>query len=239
MTDRSRYPLGKKPPRLDGALALTTYADVLPKPKPSVDNWAGVPATPMFQNDVKSNCTFAGAGHAEQEWSWWGKPYRQPTDAQLDVGYELLSPNDDGCVMRDVLDYWRKTGIAGNKIAAFVKVNPLNTAHVKLAIDLFGGLYTGVALPLSAQTQNWCWTVKTGPSAVLGSWGGHCIWIPKYNSQRVFDITWGEELRMSWTFFRKYVDECWAIVDQSWLGADKVSPAGLNVAQLLADAKAL
>lgn len=241
MTDRSQVRLGKLPARHDPrTLKLADYVNLsaLPKPKASVNWWRGVPETPMYRNDTLGDCTIAGAAHAVQEWSFWGKPYVRPTDAQVLRAYNILSPNDEGCVMLDVLKYWRKTGIAKNKISAFVKVDPNNTAHVKIAIDLFGGLYAGIALPLSAQPQK-VWSVIGGPSGVPGSWGGHCVWLPAFSSSRIPAVTWGEELAMTWQFLRYCTDELYAILDQSWLGVDKVSPAGLNVAQLLADVKAL
>lgn len=116
---------------------------------------------PMLGNNQYGDCAFAGALHLDQAWSDnAGKPF-VPTDAQALAAYSAVcgfSPadpaTDRGAVLLDVLNYWRQTGIAGRKILAYVSVNMRNPAEVKQAINLFGGLYIGLALPLAWQTTD-------------------------------------------------------------------------------------
>ena len=231
--------LGKKDVRLDcRTLKLANYVTALPAP-PTKCSWAkGVPQWPMYANDRLGDCTIAAAGHMQQLWSEQGKPYFEPPLQKIVDVYNVLSPGDDGCVELDVLNYWRKKGIAGRKITAYASVAPRTTNHVELAVDLFGAVYSGLSLPLSAQSQK-VWQVTGGSDATPGSWGGHAVPIVAYNSTYLTCVTWGKLLKMTWAFWHAYADEAYAVLDQSWLGADKVSPGGFNVAQLLADAKAL
>ena len=51
---------------------------------------------------------------------------------------------------------------------------------------MFGGVYIGLALPVTAQTQDvWDVVAGGGANAKKGSWGGHCVFVPKYDEQRI------------------------------------------------------
>ena len=82
----------------------------------------------MLGNDTVGDCTCAAAGHADQIAETYGakkKPDVTP-EAVLAAysaitGYDPSDPNSDtGANMLDVLRYWQKTGIAGEKITAYV-----------------------------------------------------------------------------------------------------------------------
>ena len=96
------------------------------------------------------------------------RPPGRPRPAQVLGAYSAITgydpatgDNDTGAVETDVLNYWRKTGVAGHKILAYAALEPGNTQHVRDAIDLFGGAYIGLALPISAQRQA-VWSVPPG-----------------------------------------------------------------------------
>ncbi len=147
--------------------------------------------------------------------------------------------NDNGAVLLDVLNYWRTNGIAGHKIAAFTQLNPKNIKNIKAAIYLFGGIYVGVALPISAQKQD-IWDVPatglTGDGAV-GSWGGHAICATGYDTQYVYCISWGKTKKMTWAFWKAYVDEAYVVISNDF--ATTKSPNGFDMSALLNDVQAL
>jgi hypothetical protein len=140
-----------------------------------------------------------------------------------------------------VLNYWRQNGVGGrDKITAYVSVNPSNIAHVKAAIYLFGGVYTGISLPLTAQTQHE-WDVvgdgRTGNSAP-GSWGGHAVPYLVYTPTTFGVVTWGDVLSLTTRFHEAYTDELYAVISPQFLKAGE-SPAGFNLAALQSDLAAL
>ena len=129
---------------------------------------------------------------------------------------------------------WKKRGLGGHKLLAFANAKPSNLAEVKAAINLFGGLYIGVALPVTAQTQNvWELVSKTGAGAP-GSWGGHCVYVTGYDASGFTCITWGQLKKMTVAFWNAYVDEAHALLSPDWLGV-KGTPNGFNLAQLVSD----
>ena len=147
---------------------------------------------------------------------------------------------DNGAVELFLLNYWRKVGCGGHKIGAFMAVSPQSTTLVKDGLYLFGGLYTGIALPISAQHQQ-VWDVPPGGiigAGFPGSWGGHAVPILDYDMRGLTCITWGQTKRMTWGFLKLYCDEAYAILSTDFLLAGK-APNGFNITQLQADLAAL
>lgn len=237
--------LGRKPRRDDPrTLALATYATALPAPPKSVDWLTAVPAWPMYANDHIGDCTIAAAAHLIQAWTEYALGAdTEVTDADVVAAYSAVSgydpatgDNDNGAVELDVLNFWRRTGIGGHKITAYVKINHRNTTEVRQAIHLFGGVYIGARLPLAAQDQiGHLWQPTTGPGSRAGSWGGHAVNVSAYDPKTLTCITWGQPQPMTWSWWRRYVDEAYAIVTVDQLNKTGTSPDGLNTAQLLAD----
>jgi hypothetical protein len=252
--------LGKRPARIDSrTLTLAHYlpkAETLPAP-PQVRDFTHIVAEwPMLLNDLLGDCVVAAALHSIQEWSAMTTPFRvTPNDDDaLNVyelfGYDPKDPStDQGIVMLDFLKYWRKTGLPvqgkTHKIDAFVSVNPKNPTEVAQALWLFGNLFVGVQLPLSAQNQAiWCVPDGLGSSAAPGSWGGHCVPIMREHLDSKFPdgigvITWGEVLSATWYFLSCYCDEAYAILSPDWIGARGIAPNQFDLAQLQADLQAL
>jgi hypothetical protein len=126
---------------------------------PRAAEWQSkVPDWTMSLNDTLGDCVPAAAAHCVTQWTTYAGDAIVPTDSDVLKAYEDVGgyvqgnpATDNGCNMLDFLKYWRKTGIGGNKIAAFVSVNPTSDTEVRWSIKLFGNLYLGVQLPLTVQ----------------------------------------------------------------------------------------
>ena len=249
MTDHSQMKLGryKSPQRLLAkCLKLSDYLDAQKLPPPPVyRDWTAGIVQPfgMMMNDSIGDCTCAGAGHAIQTLSNAANP-PMLTISDEDVvaaysaitGYDPKDQNtDQGACLVDVLNYWMKNGIGGHKIAGFVTVS---AQHIRAACEFFGGTYSGVGLPITAQSQD-VWDVPAAGLSGEGapySWGGHCIWIPAYDAC----ITWAQRKRFTPAFEAAYVDEHHAVVTTDFINkATAASPDGLKFQQLQDDIQQL
>ncbi|HVC09909.1 MAG TPA: hypothetical protein VNH15_08230 [Elusimicrobiota bacterium] len=253
--DVSSLKLGRKrwvpDPR---TLHFKKYAKDVPSAPGQADFTGPVTKLGMMLNDKIGDCAVAAPGHAVQVWTAnAGKEKTIPDSAILKVyeapsvgNYNPNDPNSDqGANIIDVLKYWRKNGIGGDKLGAFLFVSPTNLEMFKKAVWLFGGGDLGINLPISAQKQvaQGLWDVPpegtTGDGAP-GSWGGHSVAVAGFDSQGVTIVTWGQFLKMTWAFFQAYCEESWAIVSKDFLNGKGVTPNnGFDWATLTADLKAL
>jgi hypothetical protein len=253
MINHTQVRLGKKAARFDPrTLKMAKYITAPPAPPES--NWlTGVKAWPMLANDTLGDCVEAASGHMIELWQSLTSPSAPvPTQAQIvsaysgAAGYVPGDPNtDQGTDMLTFLNYWRQTGVGGNKIAAYVSLKPGNLTELKQAIFLFGAAMIGVALPITAQSQPNGWTVP-GPTTgdgSPGSWGGHCVPVGAYNESAAPErrnqlVTWGEVITMSDDFYRTYCDEAYAVIDPAWFDGS-LAPNHFDMAALQADLAAL
>ena len=239
--------LGKRPPKYDPrTLQFARYVSrVLPAYPKFADWMSRAQDWGMMLNDTLGDCTIACAGHQVQAWTTYASSEVIIPDSSILLAYESPETGgyvpgdpstDNGCAIIDVLNYWRQTGIGGHKILAYVQLDPRNAAHVRCAIDLFGSVYIGLALPITAQAQNGCWWVSgvTGDGAP-GSWGGHAIPIMWYSPKIYQLVTWGQTWWLTPGFLDTYCDEAYAIISQDWIEANGLSPSQFNLAQLQAD----
>lgn len=243
--------LGKLAPRVDKrTLRLARYMTDLPAAPASMDVSSALPADlGMMLNDHLGDCTCAGMAHAVQTWTACNGGIVTLSDADVLRAYEEAcgySPSDpstdQGGVELDVLNYFRSVGIGGHKIGAFASIDPKNREHLKAAIWLFGGVYIGVALPISAQTQD-VWRIAiagTEGDPTPGSWGGHCVFVPPiYDADGLACITWGQTKRMTWEWWDAYCDEAYALLSPDWVQPGKDAPSGFDLAALQADLAAV
>jgi hypothetical protein len=236
--------LGKLPVRTDvRTLALARYVDrtQLPAPPPRLDLTTGVPEWPVYANDRIGDCTTAAAGHMIEVWSEaaTGRAVEISERAVLDAfdHVKVVDPRtgEEGAVELDVLTYWRSTGIGGHTIGAFARVSVHDSELVRTGAFLFGGLYIGLALPLSAQDQVvWDWTGSLAGPALPGSWGGHAVDVAGYDANGLTVVTWGHLKRMTWSFWDRYVDESYCILSTDFLNGDR-APNGFDLEGLKAD----
>jgi hypothetical protein len=241
------YRFGKHPPKIDyRTLRFATYLTVKLAPPPaSYDSIARVyknlkvsdPASlfPMDGNDTVGDCTIAGVAHAITLWR--GLIDQKDIPAQQDVlklYYQLAGGKDTGLNELDVLNRWQSTGALGDKILAYVAINPKNHTHVEQAVRLFGSVYLGF------QVQQNClqefdarqpWT----PGPLTND--GHAVVAVKYDANGVTVLTWGNTQLGTWAWWDECVDEAYAILPPE--SAKAVFDPGFNFAQLKADLSAV
>lgn len=250
--------LGRLPAKVDPrTLRFANYAKALPPPPAQAGYISEVTSWPMFLNDQVGDCTIAAAAHMIQQWTTYASPTPAvPTDSEVLKAYEAVSgyvpgdeSTDNGAVMLDVLKYWKKTGIAGHKVAAYVSVSVSNPSEIQQAVQLFGNCYIGVNLPIDAQNPIQganglqCWSMPSeGPvgDGAPSSWGGHCVPIVGYGSdwkgnRGVEVVTWGQLYDVTWGWLGLYLSEAWAVLSTDWVEKNGDSPSGFNLAQLQAD----
>jgi hypothetical protein len=109
------------------------------------------------------------------------------------------------------------------------------------AIDLFGAIDVGLALPISAQYQQ-TWHVGSHPiigDARPGTWGGHSVILVAYYKNVLGCITWGQIKFMTWEWLATYCDEAWALLSNDWVSGNSPAPSGFDLSQLQQDLQAL
>jgi hypothetical protein len=236
--------LGRKAVKTDSrTLRLAKYLTTSLPPAPPAKDWTkGVTSWGMMLNDKLGCCTVAAAAHAIQVWSTNTTAEVTLPDKQVLRyyekwdGYKPGDPSTDrGGIELDVLTAWQKGGFYKHKLIAFADPSHSNLEQIRQAIALFGGVYIGVSLPVTAQNQTvWDVVPNGGVNAASGSWGGHAVFVPKYDANGFTCITWGALKTMTVAFWNAYVDEAHALLSKDWLAA-KGAPSGFNLAELQAD----
>lgn len=251
--DISGFKLGKGDAvRPVGLLDLETYSSTgFPAPPATFGTLTGLQAIAwdMDGNDTLGDCTIAGADHviaAENALLNTNDP--RPDLAILEAQYKVLSPNDQGCVIANVLQTWRGSGLfqmagGANKIGQYAPFDHRSKTQFHQVIAYTGNAYLGIACPQSAQ-QQFSKQLQTGQlvpwTVVPGSQieGGHCIVAVGYEAEGILCVTWGAIVLVTWAFLTKYCDEGWAIVSQE-LTEKGTDPLGLDIQQLDSDLNAL
>jgi len=236
--------LGKLPARVDTrTLSLARYVDrtALPSPPPTLDLASSVRDWPMYANDRIGDCTTAAAGHMIEAWTAAaaGQAFEVPEVAVLAAfdAVKVVDPatGEEGAVELDVLKLWRSAGIGGHRIAAFARIARDDHDLVRTGAWLFGGVYIGLQLPLSAADEPvWDWTGRLDGPDAPGSWGGHAVDVVAYDGFGLTVVSWGSTRRMTWSFWDRYCDEAWCAVTPDFLAAGR-SPEGFDLQGLLHD----
>ena len=216
-------------------------AEALPPVIPAIDWGAKLPDdVGMMRNDQIGDCTCAGVGHLVQTWTSITGAEVTISDDDIVAAYSAITgytpddpSTDQGAVLLDVLNYWRNTGIGGHKIGAYALVDHTNVVEVQTAMFLFGGLYTGAQLPMSAQSSiGTLWSEVAAGGTDRGSWGGHCLAAVAYNPYGITYLTWGARQLATWAWENAYADEMYAIVSKDWVDGTKPAPSGFDLPKL-------
>lgn len=236
--------LGKLPVRHDPrTLSLARYVDrgILPVPPAELDLAGPVPEWPMYGNDRIGDCTTAAAGHMIEAWSAAaaGRAVEVPERAVIDAFdvVKIVDPatGEEGAVELDVLNLWRSSGIAGHRIGAYAQVARDDHQLVRAGAYVFGGVYIGLELPLTAQQQAvWDWVGRVDGPAQPGSWGGHAVDVVAYDASGLTVVTWGALQRLTWDFWDHYCDEAYCIISTDFL-AGGITPEGFDLPALERD----
>src|SRR5258706_2104581 len=191
--------LGKLPPKYDErTLRLARYIEKRKVPRiPKTHTLckrtlAAFPTLGMFKNDQLGDCTCASIAHAFQTWRAYGSSGAvAPSDEQVVELYNKVNGGqDNGANMLDVLNKLRTDGLGGDKIYAFVAIDPLDHDQVRTAHYLFGGIYFGAGLPVSAQGQeNGLWDLITGNRTEPYSCGGHAMNVVATSPKELVAVT--------------------------------------------------
>jgi len=237
---------GKHPPKGDyRTLRFKTYTSAVPAPPPS-DNVLtrqpnGVyaklavsnPAVlfPMDGNDTLGDCTCAGVAHAITAYNGLvGKKKIMRTLAVEKVYFHLTGGVDSGLPELDVLNYWQSRAIDGEKILAFVSIDPKNHMHIQQAIHFFGGVYLGFQVQKDCQQEfdaRQPWT----PGPLTNE--GHAVFAVAYDQNELTVLTWGNTQQATWAWWDECVDEAYTILPPE---AEKPGFCpGFDFAQLKAD----
>ena len=154
----------------------------------------------MMLNDTLGDCTIAGVGHAVQVWTANAGAMVTMPDATIEQFYEQWDgyvpgnpSTDKGGIELDVLNDWQKGGFAGHALLAFADPKPANLTEIRQSIALFGGVYIGLSLPMTAQTQD-VWDVVPKAAAPMPSpaVGAATASLCPSTTQKGFTcITWG------------------------------------------------
>jgi hypothetical protein len=248
MADLSKMKLGRKAIKTDSrTLKLGKYLTSALPPPPTTCDWTkGITGWGMMMNDTLGDCTIAGVGHAIQVWTANNGGEQTVPDSTIEQmysnwdGYVPGDPStDNGGIELDVLNDWRQQGFANHKLVAFADPQYSDLTEVRQSIALFGGVYIGMGLPITAQNQDvWDVVPRGGANAKKGSWGGHCVFVCKYDQNTFTCITWGQLKTMTVAFWNKYVDEAHTLFGQDWLNS-KGSVPGFDQATLMSDLNAI
>jgi hypothetical protein len=243
----STFRFGKHPSKHDyRTLRLKNYlTDTLAPPPASVDTLARVyqklrtsdPTVlfPMDGNDHYGDCTIAALAHAITTYRGVvGKESIPGAQAVLKTYWHLTGGVDSGLAELDVLDYWRKTAVSGEKILAYVAIDKSDHTAVQQAIELFGGVYLGFQVQENC-VQEFNDRVPWTPGALTND--GHAVFAVGYDANELTVLTWGNTQKATWAWWDECVDEAYAILPQEAKAAD-FSP-GFDFAQLQADLQAV
>jgi hypothetical protein len=244
-TTSAAHKLGKRAVRVDvRTLQLARYADkaALPAPPKTFDETKGVHEWPMYANDRIGDCTIAAAAHMIEAWTASSRGQAvEITESSVLRAFDkvkIVDPKtgeEEGAVMLDVLGLWRAHGIGRHHIGAYAKVSVYDHVLMRTACWLFGGLYLGLSLPISAQNQQiWDFTGSLSGSHAPGSWGGHAVDVVRYDANTLTVVTWGALKKMTWAFADRYCDEAYCLLSKDFLKGTH-APNGFDLDALNAD----
>jgi hypothetical protein len=253
---------GRKAPHAESArprLKLSQFLTGTYPPAPAVVDYVSKVADwPMYGNDQYGDCVWAMIGHTIEAATTYGQGQTvKVSDADVLKGYSAVTgfdpadpSTDQGTVIQDALDYWRKVGVGGHKIMAFAQIDHTNLDEIDAALYLFGHVQLGIDFPAVAMDQfneGKPWDVVADDG---GNEGGHAIsgglarrdaatpfpprpeLVGKNARGNYVVITWGRAQEMTPAFFARYVEEAWTVITPEWYDAQGRNPEGIDAAAL-------
>ncbi len=236
-------------------LNLERYASPVPPARPLGQRWESKAIHALHNplgNDRYGDCVFAALFKLDVEWRRNAGDAASPDPTEADAlglysrvtGFDPNnSATDRGGDLQAALAYAKAKGLTPDgrgKVRGWCSVDATKPALIRHAIDTFGGVYTGCALPdswLQAAHEGMVWGVAEAPNAG----NGHCTSWFDYNETGVIMNTWGLFATVTWDAVAKYWaasvgGEIYAVFGDDWLiPAVNAAPNGINAAQLAAD----
>ena len=246
--------LGKSPAKHDARTysLRPVLASRLPD-VPAVQDWSLNTPYRMWGNDKLGDCAFAA--HAALV-STWTKAAQAPiilSDDDVIANYAAVTgydpktgEHDDGTILLDQLNYWRKNGLqqpgqTRDYLTAFGSISPKDVSTIKRAICYLGGVLAGVQVPKGFMAlglgETWDITKLSGED--LDPIGGHAIALTGYNPSGAFFNTWGQRTFMPWRTLAAIGDESYGLLSrQNWLDIKGVSPKSEDFDELVSELQA-
>jgi hypothetical protein len=211
---------GKSPRKSDyRTLRFGSYLDmtVIPPPPPSFNALARTkigPSVstffPMDGNDLYGDCVVAALAHAETlDHALIGQIKIAPAQDVIDLYFKLAGGIDNGLIVLDTLNYWRKNRALYDQLVAYAGLQPLNHVAVKQAISIFGGCFIGFQVQENAIPDFEAGKAWTPGNLTLD---GHCVYAVGYDADTVTVLTWGNTQKGTWAWWDECVDEAYALL---------------------------
>jgi hypothetical protein len=194
---------------------------------PVVDYTLLIRTWEIFLNDKLGDCTCASVAHGRMIFAALIGEALTITDADIERMYEHSGwkpaeseATDQGWTLEAAAEYAKTIGLLGvPDIDAWAGVNVGDDEAQQVAMELFGGLSSGIECPKSALEQfqeGKPWTVVPGSEIA----GGHAIWKAKAvlagtGLSSVY-VTWGGLAPAEEAWDKTYVDEHLAFVPADW-----------------------
>jgi len=239
----AKFRFGKHPAKHDyRTLRLKNYLSTGLQPPPDaydvlprVYKGLGVSADPtalfpMDGNDSLGDCTIAALAHATTVYNGLvGKREIPKASTVTKLYMHLTGGVDSGLAELDVLSYWRKHSVSGDRILAFAKVDVKNHVQIKQAIHLFGGVYIGFQVQENCEEE-----FNAGKPWTPGrlTQDGHAVYATGYDAHHLTVLTWCNTQKATWGWWDECVDEAYAILPEE---AKLPKFSGFDLERLKAD----
>jgi hypothetical protein len=203
-----------------------------------------VPTLGTLLNTQIGCCTCSSKGHDIQLWTAWTGVQAVIPDADILHMYEAISgyngthSTDTGATIKSSLDYWLAHGLSGHKLDGYGLVEPGDLDAMRAAIWIFGSVDIGLMLPRTCIPQVIWRVVSLSGDGAPGSAGGHDVNVIGYDDHKqLFTcITWGHLKYMSYSFWKAYCDEAYALASKEWLLKNvELTPSDVSWDQVIAD----
>jgi hypothetical protein len=247
-------------------LKFKNYADPnqLPPPDPLEDYISGYEKDlQMYGNDGAGNCVIAAKYNLDGvEADHAGNSFSASTKNAIDdysaiTGYDPSqtqpdgsNPTDCGTDPQAAAKWYNALDPSDPRyIRAWVQIDQNNMTEIRQALKIFGGIWTALALPLTAQDQlkakePWDY-VKWWPTPrrIAGSWGGHMVGAQLIDARQPKITgkvnTWGMPYPFTQAFLDHYCILMIVYITNYWIAKNGKTPSGFDIDGLLADQKIL
>ena len=221
-------------------------------PPPAQTSWRTKGATAlaeMYLNDTEGDCVIASKYHILGCVSGNETSPILATNAEVQGSYTgICGPGDNGCVITDVLDYWKATGLVATgqkyKIDNYVAFDWTNQTLLQVGLEVFGpAACIGINLPNNWTCSDCVWGPPSG-----GVVGGHDVCVIDYttvpdpayqNLTGVYIGTWASVCLIPWAQFLasggQYIEEAYFALSPQWYNQGNLAPNGIDAATLASD----